>query len=73
MKAFTDYPFIILGDVEGQRAPIREVEVVDFDGNKYCTVIFEGVYGHIKAGYLYQTRGRCGEVDTIDIAKLGEV
>lgn len=32
MKAWTDYPFIRLGDLENKKAPIREIEVVSYDG-----------------------------------------
>ena len=62
MKAWTDYPFVELGDIAGQKAPIREVVVLDYDGNKYCTVIVEGIESSVKSGYLYVVPGRCGEV-----------
>jgi hypothetical protein len=60
MKAWTDYPLTrdacILGPVLDEpytEAPIREVEVLGWDGNKYARVRFEdGVYV-FKAGYLY--------------------
>jgi hypothetical protein len=28
MKAYTDYPFTELGDISGEKAPIREVRVI---------------------------------------------
>lgn len=64
--AFTDYPLTELGDVAGQRAPIREVEPLSFDGNKYVRFRFEGQEFQIKAGYLYIDHGRLGEVATFD-------
>jgi hypothetical protein len=74
MKAYTDYPFTFLGDIEGQIAPIRECEVLSYDGDKYCKIIVEGHTTEIKAGYIYPVPGRCGEVKSIDIGlikKLG--
>ncbi len=53
MKAWTDYPFIELGDESGKKAPIREVEVISYDGDKYCEIEVEGVRTEVKSGYLY--------------------
>ena len=39
MRAWTDYPFIQLGDLENKKAPIREIEVVSYDGDKYCDIV----------------------------------
>lgn len=58
MKAFTDYPFTELGDEAYKLAPVREVEVVSYDGNKYCKIIVEGVECEVKAGYLYKNNAR---------------
>lgn len=53
---WTDYPFVELGDVSGQPAPRREVELVDYDGNKYARVRFpDGQIAKVKAGYLHET------------------
>ena len=38
MKAWTDYPFEYLQDEAGKKAPVREVEVLSYDGDKYCRV-----------------------------------
>jgi hypothetical protein len=70
MKAWTDYPILELGDESGKRAPIRQVEVLSYDGNKYCKIIVEGIYEEIKSGYLYQQPGRCGEVPTLTRRQL---
>lgn len=51
-KAWTDYPFVELGDEPNQPAPWREVEVLSYDGNKYCQVKVDGVETSVKAGYL---------------------
>ena len=73
MKAYTDYPIIELGDAPGVEAPIREVEVVSFDRNKYCYIVVDGVETSVKLGYLYRKPGRCGEVRTIDVRRLKDV
>lgn len=75
MLAYTDYPFEELGDIPYTKAPIREVLVLSFDGNKYCKIIVEGVQSEIKAGYIYVKPGRCGQVPPVklsDLAKLKE-
>ena len=73
MLAFTDYPIVELGDVAGKMAPIRQVEVLSYDGDKYCQVSVSGVLITIKSGYLYSERGR-EAVDSfpkvIDLTKL---
>ena len=70
MLAFTDCPIVVLGDVAGKMAHVRQVEILSYDGNKYCQVAVEGILTDIKAGYLYSERGRCGEVLEIDVARL---
>lgn len=73
MKAWTDYPIVELGDASGVYAPIREVDVISWDGDKYATVIVEGLTVEFKAGYLYKKPGRCGEVPTFDITQVKEI
>ena len=71
ITGWTDYPFVELGDISGQQAPIRHITVVRYDGNKYADVITD--CGHalsIKAGYIYGQRGRCGDVPGISRRKL---
>ena len=63
---YTDYPIIRLGDTPGKKAPIRECEPLDYDDNKYATVRVGGVIESIKAGYIYVSPGRVGEVPTVD-------
>lgn len=70
MKAYTDYPFDFLGDPPGSAAPVREVEVLSYDGDKYCTVVVGGHKTEIKSGYLYKTPGRYGQVFVIDVGLL---
>lgn len=70
MIAWTDYPIVELGDISGKFAPIREIEVLSYDGNKYCEIVVGGVITTIKAGYIYQAFGRIGEVPAIDVKLL---
>ena len=70
MKAWTDYPFTHLGDEIGKPAPIREIDVTSYDGNKYCNVIVEKECVEVKAGYIYQRAGRLGEVPCITRRQL---
>jgi len=69
MKAYTDYPILELGDISGERAPIREVQVISYDLNKYCRIEVGGIQTEVKRGYLYTKPGRCGEVKAIDTRK----
>jgi len=63
-KAWTDYPITELGDMPCTKAPIRECTIIDFDRDKYCHVIINGITEHIKYGYLYKKPGRAGEART---------
>ncbi len=56
---WTDYPFEELGDICGQEAPIRECRLIDYDGDKYCTItIGNDQEHHIKRCYVYDSRRR---------------
>lgn len=70
MRAWTDYLFEQLGDTTGKKAPVREIEVVSYDGDKYCKIEVSGVETEIKAGYIYQREGRCGEVPAVTREQL---
>ena len=72
MKAWTDYPITELGDISGELAPIREVNVLTYDGNKYCKVEIAGCNDpqEIKSGYLYQRPGRVQEVPCLSRRQL---
>ena len=70
---WTDYPIASLGDGRDKPAPIREVEVIAYDGDKYCDVKVPGLDEpvSIKAGYLYTRPGRYfDEPPTIDTSTL---
>lgn len=51
--ACTDYPFVQLGDIPGKPAPIRKVQVVGYDDDKYVRVRLIHAEETIKRGYLY--------------------
>ena len=72
ITGWTDYPFVELGDEPYKKAPIRHINVVSFDGNKYAKVSFAdcGKFLEVKAGYLYRQRGRYGQVKPIAFRKL---
>jgi len=70
MKAYTDYPFDFLGDAPYKEAKVRECEVKSYDGNKYCTIVVDGIETEIKAGYIYTQPGRCSDVPTINVKNL---
>ena len=69
MKAFTDYPFEFLGDVAYTQAPIREVRVLSYDGDKYVEIEVEGHRTSVKRGYIYAAWGRLGEVPNADATR----
>ena len=74
IKCWTDYPMTELGDVSGQKAPIRHVTVQSYDGNKYVHVITDD--GHetsFKAGYLYRAKGRYGDVKHVNPRKISRM
>jgi hypothetical protein len=71
IDAFTDYPFTELGDVAFKKAPIRQVKILTYDGDKYCDVLVlfkdeDGdLCGHldsVKAGYIYKRKVRLDSV-----------
>ncbi len=47
ITAYTNYPFIQPICVD------REVKIVGYDGNKYCTILHNGSLYEVKAGYLF--------------------
>lgn len=73
-KLYTDYPLAILfGDKPRVEAPIREVKLLDFDGDKYCTVEVEGMQADIKFGYIYFESKRNGATPSITIEEINAI
>ena len=75
MKAWTDYPFTGLGDIPGYEAPVRQIEILSYDGYKYCTVkIYDLEHeAEIKRSYIYQKPGRLGKVPAVTEEQLFRV
>jgi len=73
-KLYTDYPLAILfGDKPRVEAPIREVKLLDFDGDRYCTVEIEGMTADIKFGYIYFEPKRNGATPAITIEEINAI
>jgi hypothetical protein len=72
IRAYTDHPFLNLGDILYKDAPIRGVDIISYDGNKYCKIKVNGVLMpcDVKVGYLYSKPGRFGEVPCINTEEL---
>jgi len=77
LSGYTDYPFSAeeFGrgtDTPRQQAPIRAIEVLTWDRNKYVDVRVAGLEGtfNIKYGYCYREEGRCGDVPTFTFEEL---
>lgn len=70
MKAYTDFPFEILGDSIGKDAPVREVNIIKFDGSEYVEILVEGVREKIRHTYLYTMPGRLGCVRMVPVGSL---
>lgn len=70
IRAWTDYPILQLGDIGGKLAPIRLVEVISYDRDKYCVIQVSGVIESVKRCYLYKQRGRCGKARKLSDRQL---
>lgn len=72
VSAWTDYPFIQLGDIPGEPAPIRHVLVLSYDQDKYAKIYVQeyDLVTEVKGGYLFGQRGRLGKVKRISRRKL---
>jgi hypothetical protein len=80
LRAWTDYPLTALGDEPNVEAPVRQVIPIQYDNNKYVKVMpldgrglpyhneatGENLIVEFKAGYLYATQGRYGQVRGLD-------
>ena len=70
---WTDYPFVELGDVPKQKAPVRKVTLISFDGNKHCDVLVEKpevCTVSVKAGYLYTKPQRIADDGFVDVCEF---
>lgn len=72
-KLWTDQPLAILfGDKPRVEAPIREVKLLDFDG-QYCTVEVEGMQADIKFASIYLEEKRNGATPSITIEEINAI
>jgi hypothetical protein len=55
-KYWTDYPIVEFGDEPGKKAPLREIQILYYDGDKYITGLVEGVFVSFKRGYVYNVK-----------------
>jgi hypothetical protein len=70
---WTDYPIKQLGDEPHKMAPVRQCELLSYDGDKYVAVLVDGIEATFKAGYLYTAPGRAGEVPAVSRAALSAI
>lgn len=68
--AYTDMPFEELGDKPYQVAPIRQIELLAYDGNKYVTARNGGVVIKLKSGYVYTEQRRCSDAERVSYEVL---
>jgi hypothetical protein len=68
--AFTDMPFITLGDELFEKGPMRQVTLLSYDGYKYVTVRLENdTKAQIRPKYLYRVK-MCSRPITQDMLNL---
>jgi hypothetical protein len=70
MRAWTDYPIAGLGDPPGVIAPIRLVNVLTWDRDRYCVIECAGEHEVVKRCYLYKQRGRVGNARPVSTSQL---
>lgn len=70
ITCWTDYPFEELGDKAYEEAPIRRARVTSYDGDKYASIIVEGIELSVKRFYLYRKPSRLCVGKTINRRKL---
>lgn len=73
MKAYTDYPITALGDTPGIEAPVRECEIIAYDGDKCLIVDMGTVRMEIKRGYVYLTLWHYGAMQGMTNFQLKDV
>lgn len=61
---YTDYPFEELNDIPFKPAPVREITILSYDGDKYCKILVEGIISEIKSGYIYKEAKRYSDNST---------
>lgn len=71
LKVFTDYPFTCLGDQPCKPAPVREIEILAYDSDKYVIVqLPRGYRDEIKIGYCYTKPKRLDDIKKDEYVSL---
>ena len=86
VSGFTDHPIAELGDPNHLPAPIREITIIGYDGNKYATITLDVIESKtdnveqikrvrtsIKLVHCYKERGRYGEVEAYGHEEIKEL
>lgn len=47
-----------LSNVENLNLPLKKVEVISYDRNKYCYIVYKNNLYSVKSGYLYNKKKR---------------
>jgi len=71
MLLYTDYP--LFEEERGKIAPIREVTLLSYDGDKYVHIVFNGKLYEVKACYIYYQKGRLNEVPQVSYDTLKHI
>lgn len=69
-RYWTDYPLLHLGDKPNEPAPVRQVTVIGYDGDKCCDVLVGTVELQLKCGYLYTKPQRMTSNGFIKICEI---
>lgn len=66
--AYTDYP-LTEDEInnEQKRYPLKKIQVIGYDRDKYCYIIYKGEVQSIKRGYCYHPRLQEIKFDWCDI------
>jgi hypothetical protein len=73
ISCWTNYPIEELGDEPYKQAPVRQVLVWQYDGNKYVTVQVKNnpeVLTSFKSGYLYSDKNLQKRVNWRKISRM---
>lgn len=73
MKAYTDYKFKYLYGHDRLVAPVREIEVLSYDGERFCSIKVGEHYDRINAEFIYMDAGRQGQVLPLTAPQLAEL
>jgi hypothetical protein len=70
---YTDYPFDFLGDMPGEKAPVRAIKLVSYDQDKYVKITVDGQPAEIKSGYIWREPVSYDQPHTCPIETIREL